>query len=66
MRRLGRFRVNYFCDLLARERHQSAPPAPPREIVRRPGNPLLRYATSPPVASATDPLRDPVPNLQES
>jgi transposase len=66
MRRLGRFRVNYFCDLLARERHQSTPPAPLREIVRRPGNPLLRYATSPPAAAVTDPLPDPVPPHQES
>ena len=42
MRRLGRVRVPFFAELLAR------PVASPavdgeRDIVRRPGNPLLRY-----------------------
>lgn len=44
MRRAGRCRVGYFSDLLNRARHQTAPDAPSRDIVRRPGNPLLRYA----------------------
>jgi len=58
MRRAGRYRVGYFSDLLAKARHQIATDAPSRDIVRRPGNPLLRYA------GATDP---PVPHpVQES
>ena len=57
MRRVGKVRVPYFCDLLARQ-----PPAHlavERDIVRRPGNPLLRYA--PPQT-----VNDPVPSTQES
>lgn len=46
MRRAGRYRVAYFTDLLTRERHQIGTDEPSREIVRRPGNPLLRYAAA--------------------
>jgi hypothetical protein len=48
---VGRVRVPYFCDLLARLKSQSLAPDPARDIVRQPGNPLLRYAP----AAATDP-----------
>jgi hypothetical protein len=42
MRRYNRYRVPYFQDLLAQARKQTSTP-PDREIVRRPGNPMLRY-----------------------
>ncbi|GAC1664014.1 MAG: IS21-like element ISRsp2 family transposase [Candidatus Dormibacteraceae bacterium] len=61
MRRVGRVRVPYFCDLLARQKHHSLAPDPARDIVRHPGNPLLRYAS----AAATDPAPPVTPN-QES
>jgi hypothetical protein len=43
MRRYNRIRTPYFQELLTQARKQSANPQPSREIVRRPGNPLLRY-----------------------
>ena len=43
MRRYHKFRVPYFQALLAQARKQSLTPAVGREIVRRPGNPMLRY-----------------------
>jgi len=45
MRRYRKFRVPYFKDLLAQARNLSADPTE-RDIVRRPGNPNLRYARS--------------------
>ena len=60
MRRVGKVRVPYFCDLLARLKAQNLAPDRGRDIVRKPGNPLLRYATSP-----TD-TTVPVPPTQES
>lgn len=45
MRRYDKFRVPYFQALLAQARKQTtAAPGESREIVRRPGNPMLRYA----------------------
>ena len=44
MRRVGKVRVPYFCDLLTLQKHQNLTPDRERDIVRRPGNPLLRYA----------------------
>ena len=44
MRRYNRYRVPYFEDLLAQARKQALSPGHDREIVRRPGNPMLRYA----------------------
>ncbi len=44
MRRAGKVRVPYFCDLLARYRSEHRLPDPDRDIERRPGNPFLRYA----------------------
>jgi hypothetical protein len=43
MRRYNRYRVPYFQDLLTQARKQSISPESDREIVRRPGNPMLRY-----------------------
>jgi transposase len=45
MRRYQKFRVPYFQALLAQARKQAAHPEPGREIVRRPGNPMLRYVS---------------------
>ena len=43
MRRYNRYRVPYFQDLLAQARKQPVSPEADRNIVRRPGNPMLRY-----------------------
>jgi hypothetical protein len=43
MRRYKRIRTPYFQELLKQARKQSMNPQPTREIVRRPGNPYLRY-----------------------
>jgi putative transposase len=43
MRRYNKFRVPYFQALLAQARKQTTIPDGDREIVRRPGNPMLRY-----------------------
>lgn len=44
MRRYDKYRVPYFQALLAQARKQTIDPSTAREIVRRPGNPMLRYA----------------------
>lgn len=44
MRRYDKFRVPYFQALLAQARKQALHPDEARQIVRRPGNPMLRYA----------------------
>jgi transposase len=44
MRRYDKFRVPYFQALLAQARKQAVNPHEARDIVRRPGNPMLRYA----------------------
>jgi hypothetical protein len=43
MRRYDKFRVPYFQALLAQARKQVLNPDDSRQIVRRPGNPMLRY-----------------------
>ncbi len=43
MRRYNRIRTPYFQDLLKQAQRQSRNPQPIRDIVRRPGNPFLRY-----------------------
>jgi len=48
MRRYDKFRVPYFQALLAQARKQTIDPGEAREIVRRPGNPMLRYAAGAP------------------
>jgi hypothetical protein len=54
MRRYNRYRVPYFQALLAQARKQVAGPDNGREIVRRPGNPMLRYAPGSAAAAAGD------------
>lgn len=44
MRRHDKYRVPYFQALLAQARKQVVDPDGSRQIVRRPGNPMLRYA----------------------
>jgi hypothetical protein len=46
MRRYNKYRLPYFKALLDQARKQAARPQPEREIVRRPGNPMLRYASA--------------------
>jgi hypothetical protein len=46
MRRYNRFRVPYFKELLDQARKQALKPEAGREIVRRPGNPMLRYVAA--------------------
>jgi hypothetical protein len=48
MRRYSKFRVPYFQALLAQARKQALEPETGREIVRRPGNPMLRYVAGAP------------------
>jgi len=43
MRRYNKFRVPYFQALLAQARKQLRTHDDDRQIVRRPGNPMLRY-----------------------
>jgi transposase len=44
MRRYNRYRAPYLQDLLTQARKRALSADPKREIVRRPGNPMLRYA----------------------
>jgi hypothetical protein len=44
MRRYDKYRLTYFKALLDQARKQALKPQAEREIVRRPGNPMLRYA----------------------
>ena len=44
MRRYNKYRLTYFKALLDQARKQALKPQAEREIVRRPGNPMLRYA----------------------
>ena len=44
MRRYNRYRVPYFHDLLVQAGKRPPSTEADREIVRRPGNPMLRYA----------------------
>jgi hypothetical protein len=54
MRRYNRYRVPYFQALLAQARQQSLQPEAGREIVRRPGNPMLRYVNGADAVSGDD------------
>jgi transposase len=56
MRRYDKIRVPYFQALLAQARKNSLTAAPAREIVRRAGNPMLRYASD--VAICTHPPQE--------
>ncbi len=57
MRRYNQFRVAYFQALLAQARQAALRPDAVREIERKPGNPLLRYARGTQAA---------VPNIETS
>lgn len=46
MRRFGKVRVPYFKQLLADARRKKVKPDAGREIVRRPGNPMLRHGAA--------------------
>jgi hypothetical protein len=61
MRRYDKFRVPYFKALLDQARKQALQPQAGREIVRRPGNPMLRYASA-----AADSGSTPATSTQES
>src|SRR5947207_1588166 len=63
MRRYNRFRVPYFQALLDQARKQALKPDAGREIVRQPGNPMLRYVAG---ANAGDIASVPSPSTQES
>lgn len=59
MRRFGKVRVPYFKQLLTDARRKKIKPDAEREIVRRPGNPMLRHdgesaATAEPLAAAAN------------
>jgi len=62
MRRYNKFRVPYFQALLAQARKQALHPEAGRDIVRRPGNPMLRYAAGTPDENASTPS----PSTQET
>ena len=63
MRRYRKFRVPYFQALLAHARKQALRPDAAREIVRRAGNPMLRYAAAaaPTVTESIPPEPPPTP-----
>jgi hypothetical protein len=52
MRRYNKVRVPYFQALLAQARKVTVVPSAEREIVRRAGNPMLRYAGNAAVSAA--------------
>jgi hypothetical protein len=59
MRRYNRIRTPYFQDLLTQARKQSMNPQPTRDIVRRPGNPFLRYAGGAALQATDEPSLSP-------
>ena len=64
MRRYQKYRVPYFQALLAQARKCALSPQAGRDIVRRPGNPMLRYASSAAAVGADDvPHLSPQENL---
>jgi hypothetical protein len=65
MHRYNRYRVPYFQDLLTPARKKSVSPESDREIVRRPGNPMLRYVGGAVQAADVDAAVPPI-NNQES
>jgi hypothetical protein len=62
MRRYNKFRVPYFQALLAQARKQALHPEAGRDIVRRPGNPMLRYAAG----NTDENASTPAPSTQET
>lgn len=65
MRRYHKIRVPYFQALLAQARKQALQPEAGREIVRRPGNPMLRYVGGA-ALSATEAIAIPSTPAQET
>ena len=65
MRRYNRIRTPYFQELLTQARKQSMNPQPARDIVRRPGNPFLRYVGGA-ALQATDESSLPLTAAQET
>jgi len=63
MRRYNKFRVPYFKALLDQARKQALQPEVGRDIVRRPGNPMLRYVAA---ASTSDAASVPSTSTQET
>ena len=59
MRRYNRIRTPYFQELLTQARKASDNPQPSRDIVRRPGNPFLRYAGGAALQAADEPIVTP-------
>jgi hypothetical protein len=55
MRRYNRIRTAYFQELLTQARKQSSNPQSKREIVRRSGNPFLRYVGGAALQAADEP-----------
>jgi hypothetical protein len=53
MRRYDKYRTGYFQDLLKQASRQQVQPDAARDIVRLPGNPMLRYSDDP-TAAAND------------
>lgn len=63
MRRHNKYRVPYFQALLAQARKQALQPQVGRDIVRRPGNPMLRYGAG---TSAGEVAAVPSTSIQET
>jgi hypothetical protein len=55
MRRYNRIRAPYFKELLDQARKQSINPQAERDIVRKPGNPMLRYVGGAALQAADEP-----------
>jgi hypothetical protein len=66
MRRYNRIRTPYFQDLLKLARRQSTNPQPVRDIVRRPGNPFLRYVGGAALQATDEPSIPPTAAQEKS
>ena len=66
MRRYNRIRTPYFQDLLKQARQQSMNPQPIRDIVRRPGNPFLRYVGGAALQATDEPSIPPTAAQEKS
>jgi len=64
MRRYSKFRVPYFQALLDQAHKRAVQPQAGRDIVRRPGNPMLRYVAG--GAASADAVPVPSTSNQES
>jgi hypothetical protein len=64
MHRYQKYRLTYFQALLCQAKKQALQPEGGREIVRRPGNPMLRYAAV--NAGEHEAVPGPTPSTQEN